>query len=70
MKKLFKPASLLLYFLTILSFFLAGFLYAALTGAGKGQGLAGGAIVLGYGVLSAGVAFVISIFKLSLTAYK
>ena len=66
MKKLFKPACLLLYLLTILTFFVFGLLYAGWIEAGKNQGLAGGAIVLGYGVLFAAVAFVLSI----IVAYK
>lgn len=60
MKKFFKPASLLFYFLMILVFFFAGVYYAGITGAAEGQGLAGGAIVLGYGVISAFIALFIS----------
>ncbi|GHB76428.1 hypothetical protein [Persicitalea jodogahamensis] len=62
MKKLIQPASLLLYFLSILVFFVAGLTYAGLTEAGKGQGLAGGAIVLSYGVVAALLALVIALF--------
>ncbi|KAA3661344.1 MAG: hypothetical protein DWQ10_04710 [Calditrichaeota bacterium] len=62
MKKLFKPASLLLYLLTILVFFFLGLLYAGLVDAGKGQGLAAGAIVLGYGVFAAFYALLAAIF--------
>jgi hypothetical protein len=62
MKKIFKPASLLLYALTIIVFFVGGFLIAALTGAGENQGLAGGAIVLFYGLVTAFAALIISIF--------
>lgn len=62
MKEYFKLSNLLFYLLiTFIAFFL-GMLLAGITGAGKGQGLAGGAIVFGYGVISAGVVFVISIF--------
>jgi len=61
-KEYFKLSNLLFYLLiTFIAFFL-GMLFAGITGAGKGQGLAGGAIVFGYGVISAGVSFVISIF--------
>ena len=61
MKKLFQPSSLLLYFLTIFIFFFAGMLVAGLTGAAKGQGLAGGAIVIGYGFITACCAFILAI---------
>lgn len=60
MKKLFKPASLLFYFFMIVVFFFAGVYYAGITGAAEGQGLAGGAIVLGYGVITAFVALLVS----------
>jgi len=62
MKNLFKPASLLLYFLVILLFFLGGMAIAGVTDAAKGQGLAGGAIVFMYGVIMAIIAFIISLF--------
>lgn len=62
MKKLFQPSSLLMYVLSILIFFFAGMLYAGLTGAAKGQGLAGGAIVIGYGFMTACCAFIAAIF--------
>ncbi len=61
MKEYFKLSNLLFYLLiTFIAFFL-GMVFAGITGAGKGQGLAGGAIVFGYGIISAGVSFVISI---------
>ncbi|NHE56917.1 MFS transporter [Cyclobacterium plantarum] len=62
MKKLFKPASLLFSLLSLVVFFLIGMLYAGWIDAGKGQGLAGGAIVLGWGVIFALIAFVVSFF--------
>lgn len=62
MKKLFKPASLLFNVLTLLVFFLIGLMLAGLTGAGKNQGLAGGAIIIGWGFLFAGIAFISSFF--------
>ncbi|MDR9367050.1 MAG: hypothetical protein RI575_17070 [Balneolaceae bacterium] len=62
MKKLFKPASLLFYFFMIVVFFFAGVYYAGITGAAEGQGLAGGAIVLGYGVITAFIALLVSFF--------
>lgn len=61
MKKIINRASLLLYFQTILVFFFIGISYAGLTNAAKGQGLAGGAIILGYGILFACIAFIASI---------
>lgn len=61
MKNLFRPACLLLYFLTLVAFFFGGMTMAALTGAAKNQGLAGGAIVLFYGVIAAGLAFVFAL---------
>lgn len=62
MKKLLKPASLLFNLLSLLVFFLVGVYIAGWIGAGKNQGLAAGAIVLGWGVLFAGLAFVVSFF--------
>lgn len=58
MKKLVKPYSLLLYFLAIVTFFFIGVSIAGFTGAGKNQGLAGGAIVFGYGVIASFFALV------------
>jgi hypothetical protein len=60
MRNVFRPASLLLYALALISFFLIGLLLAKWTGAGEGQGLAAGAIVLFYGMVSAGVALIVS----------
>lgn len=51
MSKLVKPASLLFYLLTILVFFPIGIEFAEIIGAAEGQGLAGAAIFLGYGVM-------------------
>jgi|GEM_PF-363432 len=62
MKNFFKPARIGFYILMLLTFFVLGLYYAGFVAAGKGQGLAGGAIVLGYGVLFGGVAFVASFF--------
>lgn len=61
MKKLIKPINLLLYFQSTLVFFFVGAAYAGLTNAAKGQGLAGGAIVVGYGFMFALTAFIASI---------
>jgi hypothetical protein len=62
MNKLIKPASLLLYLLTIIVFFVGGLFVSKFLGAGKGQMLAGGAIVLFYGLVTAGLAFIASLF--------
>jgi hypothetical protein len=62
MKKIFKPASILFNILCLLVFFIVGMYFAALIEAGKNQGLAGGAIVLGWGILFAGIAFITSFF--------
>ncbi|MEE9430266.1 MAG: hypothetical protein V3V16_04450 [Melioribacteraceae bacterium] len=58
MRKLFKTSSFLLYFLSILTFFLLGATFAGLTDVAKGQDLAGGAIVFMYGITFASIAFV------------
>ena len=62
MKKLIKPSSLLLYLLALVVFLMVGMVFAGITGVAKGQGLAGGAIVLGYGVMFGFIALVISFF--------
>ena len=59
---MFKPRSFLLYVLAILFSFCVGLLVAGLLDAGKHQGLAGGAIVLGYGVVGAGIGLIIALF--------
>jgi uncharacterized protein YacL len=51
-----------MYFLAIITFFFGGLIYAGITEAGKGQMLAGGAIVFGYGVVGAFIGLCISIF--------
>ncbi|MEX2512538.1 MAG: hypothetical protein WD398_06510 [Cyclobacteriaceae bacterium] len=62
MKKLLKPASLLFNLLCLAVFFLIGMYFAGWMEAGKNQGLAGGAIVFGWGVIFAMTAFVASFF--------
>ncbi len=62
MKKLLKLANIGFYILMLLGGFIGGLYFAAAIDAGKNQGLAGGAIVLGYGVLFGGVAFILSFF--------
>ena len=66
MNKLLKPASLLMYLLVILVFLLAEMTIAGASGVAKGQGLAGGAIVFFFGVITATIAFIIVLF----VAYK
>lgn len=61
MNNLIKPASLLMYFLAFLLFFIIGMSIAGFTGAAKGQGLASGAIVFFYGVITATTALGISL---------
>lgn len=60
--RLLKLYNLGLYILSVLSFFMLGLYYAKWTGAGDNQGLAAAAIVLGYGVMAAGIALLISFF--------
>ena len=66
MNKFFKSASWLLYLLSLLCFFIGGLNYAAISGAAEGQGLAGGAIVLGYGIMFALVGLFASILAIYL----
>jgi uncharacterized membrane protein YjfL (UPF0719 family) len=56
-----KPYSLFMYVLAIIAFFFLGLVYAGITEAGKGQMLAGGAIVFGYGIIGAFIGLCISI---------
>jgi hypothetical protein len=70
MKKLFKPAGILLNLLSLAVFFIIGMYFAGLIEAGKNQGLAGGAIVLGWGILFAGAAFILSFFVSFHVAHK
>lgn len=62
MKNFFKPARLGFYFLMLVAFFIIGLYFAGLIDAGKGQGLAGGAIVLGYGIMFGVIACIASFF--------
>ncbi|WP_411031892.1 hypothetical protein [Spongiimicrobium sp. 3-5] len=70
MQQLFKPAKLLLYLLAAILGLMLGAMLAGLLGAGKGQGLAGGAIVLGYGVMGSLIAFISSIIIASYLTVK
>lgn len=60
--QMLKAYSFLLYFLAVLTSFFVGVTYAGIVEAGKNQGLAGGAIVLGYGVIGAFFGFIIALF--------
>jgi len=62
MKKLLTSTALLFYLLVLLVFFFAGTYFSAIAGVAKGQGLAGPAIVLGYGVIAAALALLASFF--------
>jgi hypothetical protein len=68
--QMLKPYSFLLYFLAILTFFFVGLTYAGIIEAGKNQGLAGGAIVLGYGVMGAFFGFLMALFLANKTNRK
>jgi hypothetical protein len=59
--KLLKPINLLFYFLSLVNFIFIGIFFAVVTDAARGQGLAGGAIVLGYGVITGAIALIVSI---------
>ena len=59
---MFKLINLLFYILTFLSFSLIGMITSKFLGMADGQGLAGGAIILGHGIITRIIAFIISIF--------
>lgn len=62
MNKFTSKASLLMYLLTFVIFFIAGGLFVKFSGAAEGQGLAAGAIVFVYCILFAFAGLVASIF--------
>ncbi|SMO49556.1 hypothetical protein SAMN06265379_1028 [Saccharicrinis carchari] len=70
MKKLLKPASIAFYLLMFVLFFIVGVYVPILIGAGKNQMLAGGAIILGWGVMFAGIAFIASFFIVYYVPHK
>lgn len=70
MNKFIKPASILFYLLSFLVFVILGASFAGITGAADDQGLAAGAIVLGYGIISGFVAIVASIVLVSRVSHK
>lgn len=59
--QLLKLYSFLLYILALIASFFIGITIAGIVEAGKNQGLAGGAIVLGYGVIAAFIGLIISL---------
>jgi hypothetical protein len=61
MKKALKPYSFLFYFLVIVVFFILGGLLSNYLGVARNQGLAGGAIVLGYALMTALGALLVAI---------
>ncbi len=64
-RKLIAPASLLFYVQSLIVFFILGLIYAGITDAAKGQGLAGGAIVLFYGISFAFAALFFALLMVS-----
>ena len=70
MSKFIKPSSILLYILSFVVFVIIGAGYAAFTGAADGQGLAGGAIVLGYGIISGLIAIFAAIILVYSVSHK
>ncbi|MEB2777203.1 hypothetical protein SYJ56_17945 [Algoriphagus sp. D3-2-R+10] len=65
MNKYIKPSSLAFYLLLFMVFFIIGAAAAGLSGVAKNQGLAGGAIVLGYGLITALGGIVLAILVIS-----
>lgn len=70
MEKLYRPAGIVFYLLMFLVFFFVGVYTAGIVGAGKNQMLASGAIVVGWGVLFAVIAFVASFFIAHFLSHK
>lgn len=70
MKRFFSVRNILFYLLTLVLFFLLGTITSGLAGAGKNQGLASGAIVLGYGVIAGFIAFILAIISVQVIKEK
>ncbi len=70
MSKFIKPSSILFYLFSFLVFVILGAMFAAFSGAADGQGLAGGAIVLGYGLMAGFFAIVVSIVLVYSVSHK
>jgi len=60
--KYFNRTKILFYFLVLVNFFIIGMIAAALLSAAEDQGLAGGAIILGYGLITSVVTLLFSFF--------
>ena len=70
MKKIFKPANLAFIVLIPVVFFVIGIYLAGLFNAGRGQGLAAGAIVLGWGFITGLIAFILSFIMVKIGTHK
>ena len=70
MKKALTPSKIGFYILMLISCLLLGFFIAGFSGVGKNQGLAGGAIVLGYGVIAGAIGFIASFFIATMISKK
>lgn len=70
MRNTFKLASFLCYLLTLVVFFFLGMYLVSWTGAAEGQGLAGGAIVLFYGLITAIIGLVLAIILANKSSIK
>jgi hypothetical protein len=64
--KMIKPFSLLYYILAFFTEFFVGVVIAGLLEAGKGQMLAAGTVVIGYGFMGAGIGFRLLFLSLSI----
>ncbi|GAA0877109.1 hypothetical protein GCM10009119_00770 [Algoriphagus jejuensis] len=65
MNRYFKGSGLAFYLLVILVTFILGTAVTGVSGVDDNQGLAGGAIILGYGLITAFGGFIIAIFIVS-----
>lgn len=70
MKDLFKPLNLLFYILSFVVFLFSGMILASVGGVAKDQGLAAGAIVFGYGLISGFIALIAAVIVAKLTDRK
>ena len=68
--RMLKPYSFLFYVLAFIFSFFVGIMVARVVGAGKGQMLAAGAIVLGYGVVGALLGLALALFITNKTDRK
>lgn len=70
LKKYFSLSSILFYLLFTLVFFILGITIAEISGAAEGQGLAGSAIVLGYGTMVGLFAFIAAVLSVRFISKK